>query len=201
MESGDNYDRETLSRSYSNSAPILEKRILTSREQIDEINRNYLPNLSEYQQILYKIKNDKEEDEPLYPNVNYQDESKKGFYIFYNNNLAGLKDLYTKELSQLKENHPVVLYHIKEFLEKLEDKYDEDTYYAPFRVISKVISYNYDSIVKKARIIAKNLMKINEIETKYKTDISKRAAEIKVCDKNIFNEIVYEEQVIIQKLK
>jgi hypothetical protein len=85
-----------------------------------------LPNLSEYQQILYKIKNDKEEDEPLYPNVNYQDESKKGFYIFYNNNLAGLKDLYTKELSQLKENHPVVLYHIKEFLEKLEDKYDED---------------------------------------------------------------------------
>jgi len=189
MESGDNYDRETLSRSDSNSAPILEKRILTSREQIDEINKNYLPNLSEYQQILYKIKNDKEEDEPLYPNINYQDESKKGFYIFYNNNLAGLKDLYTKELSQLKENHPVVLYHIKEFLEKLEDKYDEDTYYAPFRLISKVISYKYEDIVKKARAIAHNLIKINKIEKKYGIDILKRAAEIKICDKKIFDEI------------
>ena len=86
----------------SNSAPILIKKIPTEKEQKDEINRNYLYNLSEYQQISYDIKNDEGEDEILYPNVNYQDESKQGFYIFYNNNLKRLKDLYSKELNKLK---------------------------------------------------------------------------------------------------
>ena len=42
----------------SNSAPTLIKKILTEKEQKDEINRNYLYNLSEYQQISYDIKND-----------------------------------------------------------------------------------------------------------------------------------------------
>ena len=64
-----------LSIEDSNSAPPLEKKTLTEKEQKDEINRNYLDNLSTYQQISYEIKNDDGEDEALRPNVNYQDES------------------------------------------------------------------------------------------------------------------------------
>ena len=86
-----------LSIEDSNSAPPLEKKTLTEKEQKDEINRNYLDNLSTYQKISYEIKNDNGED-ALFPNVNYQDESKQGFYIFYNNNLSKLKKLYEKEL-------------------------------------------------------------------------------------------------------
>ena len=101
-------ENETLENSDSNSAPVLEKNVLTEEQKKDEINRNYLYNLSEYQQISYDIKNDEGEDEILYPNVNYQDESKQGFYIFYNNNLKGLKDIYTKELKKLIDNHCII---------------------------------------------------------------------------------------------
>ena len=185
---------ETLANSDSNSAPIFEKRILTEAEQKDEINRNYLPNLSEYQQISYHTK--KDEDNVLYPNVNYQDESKKSFYIFYNNNLSGLKSLYTKELKRLKDKYPFVLYHIMDFLDQLDLKLDADSYYNPFKLISKLISYNYQTEVDKARSIAKNLIKIKNIENSYKTDIKIRAFEIKVNDgkKGIFKELFYYEK-------
>ena len=189
-----NSENKTLASSDSNSAPSFEKNILTKEKQKNEINRNYLPNLSEFQQIFYETKYDKGEDKALYPNVNYKDESKKGFYIFYNNNLSGLKDLYTKELKKLKDNHPVILYHIIEFLDKLDFKFDKDSY-DPLSLISKIISYNYDTTVKKARTIAKNLIKIKDIEQNYGTDIKKRVVEIKVGDnkKEIFNNFSYNE--------
>ena len=185
---------ETLANSDSNSAPIFEKRILTEAEQKDEINRNYLPNLSEYQQISYHTK--KNEDYVLYPNVNYQDESKKSFYIFYNNNLSGLKNLYTKELKRLKDKYPFVLYHIMDFLDQLDLKLDADSYYNPFKLISKLISYNYQTEVDKARSIAKNLIKIKNIENSYKTDIKIKAFEIKVNDgkEGIFKELSHYEK-------
>ena len=180
-----------LSIEDSNSAPPLEKKTLTEKEQKDEINRNYLDNLSTYQQISYEIKNDDGEDEALRPNVNYQDESKQGFYIFYNNNLSKLKDLYKKELKKLKDGHPIVLHHIKDFLEKLDSDYDESTYYNPLRLISKVISYNYEPIVKKARDIASNLISIKNIEQIYGNDLKKSVVEINTFDgkEKIFNEI------------
>ena len=56
------------------------------------------------------------------------------------------------------------MHHIKDFLEKLNSDYEDITYYNPLKLISKVISYNYEPIVKKARDIAKNLIKINNIE-------------------------------------
>ena len=189
-----NSENKTLVSSDSNSAPSFEKNILTKEKQKNEINRNYLPNLSEFQQIFYETKYDKGEDKALYPNVNYKDESKKGFYIFYNNNLSGLKDLYTKELKKLKDNHPVILYHIIEFLDKLDFKFDKDSY-DPLSLISKVISYNYDTTVKKARNIAKNLIQIKDIEKNYGTDIKRRVIEVKVGDnkKEIFNNFSYNE--------
>ena len=124
---------KTLENSDSDSAPAFEKPILSEKEQKNEINRNYLPNLSEYQQIFFDIKNENGEEETLYPNVNYKNESKKGFYIFYNNNLNGLKELYTKELKKLKDNHSVVLFHINEFLDNLDLKFDFDSYYSPLK--------------------------------------------------------------------
>ena len=180
-----------LSIEDSNSAPPLEKKTLTEKEQKDEINRNYLDNLSTYQKISYEIKNDDGEDDALRPNVNYQDESKQGFYIFYNNNLSKLKDLYKKELKKLKDGHPIVLHHIKDFLEKLNFDYDESTYYNPLRLISKVISYNYEPIVKKARDIASNLISIKNIEQIHGNDLKKSVVEINTFDgkEKIFNEI------------
>ena len=186
-----NSKNKPLSIEDSNSAPPLEKKILTDKEKKDEINRNYFDNLSEYQQISNEIKNDKGEDKPLYPNVNYQDESKQGFYIFYNNNLKGLNDLYSKELNKLKDNHPFVLHHIKDFLEKLDTDYDEERYYNPLRLLSKVISYNYEPIVKKARDIATNLISIKNIEKIYGNDLKKAVVEVNVFDgkEKIFNEL------------
>ena len=180
-----------LSIEDSNSAPPLEKKTLTEKEQKDEINRNYLDNLSTYQKISYEIKNDDGEDDALRPNVNYQDESKQGFYIFYNNNLSKLKDLYENELKKLKDGHPIVLHHIKDFLEKLDFDYDESTYYNPLRLISKVISYNYEPIVKKARDIASNLISIKNIEQIHGNDLKKSVVEINTFDgkEKIFNEI------------
>jgi len=185
-----------LSIEDSNSAPPLEKKTLTEKEQKDEINRNYLDNLSTYQQISYEIKNDDGEDEALRPNVNYQDESKQGFYIFYNNNLSKLKDLYENELKKLKDGHPIVLHHIKDFLEKLDFDYDESTYYNPIRLISKVISYNYEPIVKKARDIASNLIKINYIEKNNGYDLKKSVVETITFDskEKIFNKLTFFEK-------
>ena len=184
-----NFENKPLSIEDSKSAPPLAKKTLTEKEQKDEINRNYLDNLSTYQKISYEIKNDNGED-ALFPNVNYQDESKQGFYIFYNNNLGKLKNLYEEELKKLKDNHPIVLHHIKNFLEKLNIKYDEDTYYNPLRLISKVISYSYEPIVKKARGIANNLISINNIEKKYGNDLKKSVVEINTFDgkEKIFEE-------------
>ena len=184
---------EILENSDSNSAPIVEKNVLTEQEQKDEINRNYLPNLSEYQQITYDINTEKGENKVFYPNVNYQDESKKGYYIFYNNNLSGLKEFYSFELNKLKDNNSFVLFHIKEFLDKLDIKYDAGSYYNPFRLLSKVVSYGYQPIVDKARTIANNLIDIQDYERNHGTDIRTKAFEIKVKDdkEKIFDKIVY----------
>ena len=83
------------------------------------------------------------------------------------------------------------MHHIKDFLEKLNFDYDESTYYNPLRLISKVISYNYEPIVKKARDIASNLISIKNIEQIYGNDLKKSVVEINTFDgkEKIFNEI------------
>ena len=73
---------KTLENSDSDSAPAFEKPILSEKEQKNEINRNYLPNLSEYQQIFFDIKNENGEEETLYPNVNIKMNQRKDFIYF-----------------------------------------------------------------------------------------------------------------------
>ena len=181
----------------SDSAPLSyksDKRILSIEEQKSEINDNYLTSLSSYQKISIKLKdkNNNDVQKEICPDVNYQD-SKIGYYIFYNNNLKQLKELYEFELKKLIKTHPVVLYHIKDFLIKLDKSFDEDTYYNPFRLFSLVVSYSYQSIVDNARTLANNLIKINEISKKG-TDIKSIFSQIiikddkylytKICDEN-----------------
>ena len=167
---------------------------LSEEQQKNEILNNYLPDLSNYQQISFKVKNEKNEDKEfiLFPDVNYE-ENKKGFYIFYNNNLDLLKDFFNAELERLKKKHPVALYHINEFLNKLDEKYDQDTYYNPGRLMSRLISYGYQDIVDKARAIAKNLIKINQIEKKIGKDFKSRICEIVIKDDKelIFDEFTF----------
>ena len=178
------YEKESLANSDIESAPIFEKNILTEEEKKDEINRNYLPNLSEYQEISYDIKTEKGESKAFYPNINYQDESKKGYYIFYNNNLSGLKEFYSLELTKLKEENPFTLLHISEFLDKLDIKFDPDKYYNPIKLLSKVVSFGYQPIVDKARCIANNLITIRNIEksTNNRNDLKYKVFEVKVSD-------------------
>ena len=189
----DCYENEILANSDTDSAPIFEKNKLTEEEKKDEIKRNFLPNLSEYQEISYDINPENGETKAFYPNVNYQDESKKGYYIFYNNNLSGLKEFYKLELTELKKKNPFILYHITDFLDKLD--LNADSYYNPIKLVSRVVSYGYQDTVDKASSIAGNLIELNKIEQNFGTDIRTKAVEIIVNDdkKGIFNNLSYRE--------
>ena len=181
----------------SDSAPISEisdKKILSIEEQKEEIRNNYLPSLSSFQKLALKLKDDKNDDtyKEICPDVNYE-QSNIGYYIFYNNNLKQLKELYEFELNKLIKNHPVILYHIKKYLNELDTSYDKSSYYDPLKIFSYYISYysNFNwSIVEKARTLANNLIKIKELE-KIGTDIKSYFSQITITDKieDIFNDI------------
>ena len=199
MEPLNSNSAPTLDSSSSNQYPTLTTSNLTSKpstqiseeEEKHEILNNYVPDLSNYQQISFKIKNNNKVF-MLYPDVNFE-ENKKGYYIFYNNNLALLKDFFTAELERLKKEHPWVLHHIGEFLNELDEKYDADTYYDPMKLISRLISYGYQPMVDKARSIAKNLIKINKIEKIFGKDLKNRICEVIVNDdkERIFDDFVF----------
>ena len=167
---------------------------LSEEQQKNEILTNYLPDLSNYQQISFIVKNEKNEDKEfiLFPDVNYE-ENKKGYYIFYNNNLDLLKDFFNVELERLRKKHNIVLYHISDYLKKLDKKFDDDTYYHPGRLISRLISYGYQSKVDEARSIAINLIKINQIEKSIGKDFKSRICEIVIKDDKelIFDELTF----------
>ncbi len=181
----------------SDSAPISEisdKKILSIEEQKEEIRNNYLPSLSSFQKLALKLKDDKNDDtyKEIRPDVNYE-QSNIGYYIFYNNNLEQLKKLYEFELEKLKKNYPVILFHIKKYLNELDTSYDKSSYYDPLKIFSYYISYysNFNwSIVEKARTLANNLIKIKELE-KIGTDIKSYFSQITITDKieDIFNDI------------
>ena len=199
MEPLNSNSAPTLDSSSSNQYPTLTTSNLTSKpstqiseeEEKNEILNNYVPDLSNYQQISFKIKNNNKVF-MLYPDVNFE-ENKKGYYIFYNNNLALLKDFFTAELERLKKEHPLVLHHIGEFLNELDEKYDADTYYDPMKLISRLISYGYQPMVDKARSIAKNLIKINKIEKIFGKDLKNRICEVIVNDdkERIFDDFAF----------
>ena len=181
LDASNSNSGSTLTNSNLMSLPSFKQ--ISEEEQKNETLTNYLPDLSNYQEISFKVIKDKNEEKvfKLYPDVNFE-ENKKGYYIFYNNNLEHLKEFFTAELERLKYKNPIVLYHISDFLNKLDGKYDEDKYYAPGRLISRLVSYGYQPIVDEARSIANNLIKINEIENLFGKDFKNRICEIVVKD-------------------
>ena len=178
-----------------------------NKDELDEINKNYPLDLSHYQRLTFKIQDEKDpnKDENLefFTDENFEDDLNNAFYIFYSNKLRKLEGFYKSELKKLVKEHNIVLYHINDYLKKLDNKYDEDYYYSLFRLGSKLISFQYQPIVDKARNLAKNLIKIKDIKKKlkinknnhdeisYVVELKNKFCQIIVDDKDIYKEIDY----------
>ena len=178
-----------------------------NKDELDEINKNYPLDLSHYQRLTFKIQdeNDPNKDKKFefFTDENFEDDLNNAFYIFYSNKLPKLEGFYKSELGKLVKEHNIVLYHISDYLKKLDNKYDEDYYYSLFRLGSKLISFKYQPIVDRARDLAKNLIKIREIKKKlqinknnhdensYIVNLKKKFCQIIVDEKDIYKEIDY----------
>jgi hypothetical protein len=115
-----------------------------STEQLKkEIKLNYLPILSSYQKISIKTK-DKKENVKIFdikPDVNYIDgDSKKSYYVFYNNNLTGLREFYKYELDRLLDKHSIILYYLSDYLKKLDINIENQSNYDPLSMASWLLS-------------------------------------------------------------
>ena len=109
--------------SNSSSAPTSGIPEISTEQLKKEIKLNYLPILSSYQKISIKTKDKKENDKifDIEPDVNYIDgDSKKSYYVFYNNNLTGLREFYKYELDRLLDKHSIILYYLSDYLTKLD---------------------------------------------------------------------------------
>ena len=160
---------------------------------------NYLTNLSSYQSISIKVSKEGEQDKPitLSPNVNFINE--KHYYIFYNNNLQKLIDLYKNELKKQLSNHNVILYHKKD---NLNDCLSElgfnplpDTNSGPFKFFSKLIAKNwYQNEIDNVNLLATNL----SILTNVVNEFSNKISEEKMCSVQV-SENLFDEQIKVRK--
>ena len=154
---------------------------------------NYLPNLSNYQKIIKKVKiNGKQEKIfQLSPNVNFTDQ--KNYYIFYNDNLKLLIELYKLELKEYLKKHDVVLYFKKDNLNNtlreigFDPLPDKDS--GPLKFISKTIACNwYGNVIEHANLLAKNLSKLNSVIKEFSDKITgEKMCAVRVSE-NLFEE-------------
>ena len=163
-----------------------------STEQLKkEIKLNYLPILSSYQKISIKTKGKKENDKifDIKPDVNYIDgDSKKSYYVFYNNNLTGLREFYKYELDRLLDKHSIILYYLSDYLKKLDINIENQSNYDPLSMASWLISLANQSTVNKAKTLARNLIDIRDIEnTLYGTNLTQNICEVTVSEEELLN--------------
>ena len=163
-----------------------------STEQLKkEIKLNYLPILSSYQKISIKTKDKKENDKifDIKPDVNYIDgDSKKSYYVFYNNNLTGLREFYKYELDRLLDKHSIILYYLSDYLKKLDINIENQSNYDPLSMASWLISLANQSTVNKAKTLARNLIDIRDIEnTLYGTNLTQNICEVTVSEEELLN--------------
>ena len=159
---------------------------------------NYLPNLSNYQKIIKKVKiNDQEKIFQLSPNVNFTDQ--KNYYIFYNDNLKLLIELYKLELKEYLKKHDVVLYFKKDNLNNtlreigFDPLPDKDN--GPLKFISKTIACNwYGNVIEHANLLAKNLSKLNSVIKEFSDKITGE----KMCAVRI-SENLFEEKIKVKR--
>ena len=167
----------------------------TSTNDKDLLIDNYLPNLSNYQKI--KINEKQEKIYELTPNVNYTDQ--KNYYIFYNDNLKILIDLYKLELKKYLKKHDVVLYFKKDNLNNTlrEIGFDPlpDKNTGPLKSISKAIACNwYEDVIDHANLLANNLSDLNSVISEFSDKITHE----KMCSV-IVSENLFEEKIELKK--
>ena len=194
MESFERPDSNSSSAPTSITTSVIPE---ISTEQLkDEIKLNYLPNLFSYQKISIKNKGKKENYKifDIKPDVNYIDgDSKKSYYVFYNNNLTGLKDLYQYELDRLLDKHSIILYYISDYLTKLDINIENKSNYDPLSMASWLLSLGNQTVVDKAKTLARNLIAIKDIEnTYYGKKLTDNICEVTVSEEELFTDLIYD---------
>ena len=170
-----------------------------STEQLKkEIKLNYLPILSSYQKISIKTKGKKENDKifDIKPDVNYIDgDSKKSYYVFYNNNLTGLREFYKYELDRLLDKHSIILYYLSDYLTKLDINIENKSNYDPLSMASWLLSLGNQTVVDKAKTLARNLIAIRDIEnTFYGKKLTDNICEVTVSEEELFTDLIYDKK-------
>ena len=176
--------------------------VINNANEKDILIENFLPNLSNYQKIIKRIEiigDQGEKTEKIYtlsPNVNFTDQ--KDYYVFYNDNLKVLIELYKKELKEYLKNHSFVLYFKKDNLNKtIQDlgfDLNADNSYGPLKLFSNFIAYNwYQDVIDRANLLAQNLNSLTSVVDKY----SDRITQDNFCSVTI-SENLFEEKVKIK---
>jgi hypothetical protein len=194
-------------------APVPEIDEIVNTNERDLLIQNYLPNLSNYQKVIKKFEIDlgkgkKKDSEPfrLSPNVNYTKE--KDYFIFYNDNLKILIDLYQKYLEEyLKQNDFTLLFkkdNLKKVMNEIKFEYKSeedknynsgaDNSYNPLKLVSGFISYYWhQDIIEKSDTIGYNLYKLKEAKHLFSDNITPE----RMCDV-IISENLFDEKLIVK---
>lgn len=177
-------------------APIQpEINLVTEKDILIE---NYLPNLSNYQKIVKKIektdeKNQKiEEIYTISPNVNFTNQ--KDYFIFYNDNLKVLIDLYKLKLKEYIKEHNIVLYfkldNLNKSIKDIEFDGEPDNSYAPLKLASGFIARWYQDIIDQANLLAKNLNELTSVVERFKEKVTKDNMCAVIISENLFDQKV-----------
>ncbi len=181
-------------------APVPELNEIVTINERDLLIENYLPSLSNYQKVIKKFKidlgKDKKKDSDPYtlsPNGNYTQQ--KDYFIFYNDNLKILINLYQNYLKEYIKQNDFSLFFKKDNLEKVmeeieyEYKPQADYSYNPIKLISGFISnYWYQDIIEKSNILCYNLFKLKEAIGLYSDKISPETMCAVIVSEKLFDE-------------
>ena len=181
-------------------APVPELNEIVTINERDLLIENYLPSLSNYQKVIKKFKidlgKDKTKDSDPYtlsPNGNYTQQ--KDYFIFYNDNLKILIDLYQNYLKEYIKQNDFSLFFKKDNLEKVmeeieyEYKPQADYSYNPIKLVSGFISnYWYQDIIEKSNILCYNLFKLKEAIGLYSDKISPETMCAVIVSEKLFDE-------------
>ena len=122
--------------------------------------------------------------------------NQKNYYIFYNDNLKILIDLYKLELKKYLKKHDVVLYFKKDNLNNTlrEIGFDPlpDKNTGPLKSLSKAIACNwYEDVIDHADILAKNLSDLNSVISEFSDKITQEKMCAVIVSENLFEERIY----------
>ena len=178
-------------------APV--QTLISPAKEKDLLIENYLPNLSNYQKVIKRIQitDDKyqkiEKPYILSPNVNFTDQ--KDYYIFYNDNLKLLIDLFKDELKEYLKEHNVILYYKKnnlnDIIKEIGSDLNADYSYNPIKLVSNFIAYNwYQETIDHANLLANNLNSLTSLVNKYSDKITENSFCSVTISEKLFDEAV-----------